>query len=168
MYTKNEILSKIEEIITPIIDNYEMELVDLKWSQKSGNWVLCIYIDKEEGITLNDCEVVNHEISDLLDRKDIISHHYVLEISSPGLERPLKKKNDFDRFTGHNIKISTHEPLQGQKNFKGRLRGIDTEDNILLQFNDSGNEVQIPLRKIAKANLIFKPEFGKNSKGGKK
>ncbi len=167
MHKKNELLSEIEDIITPIIKNHDMELVDLKWSQRSGNWILCIYIDKEKGITLNDCEVINHEISDLLDRTDLISHHFVLEVSSPGVERPLKKKNDFVRFIDYNIKVSTHEPLQGQKNFKGRLRGINSDENILLQLRESGNEIQIPFHKIAKANLIFQPESGKDLKGGR-
>lgn len=165
--TTTDIASEAMKIIEPITDSYGMEVVDVEWGHKNGNWNLCIYIDKPDGITIEDCEIVNREISDLLDRTDLITHSYVLEVSSPGLNRPLKKREDFQRFAESNVKITTVEPLQGQKKFKGLLVSVTDDKHLLLQL-EKGREVLIPIDKVAKANLWFRPDFNKGSKGGVK
>ena len=167
MSNKNKIVSEVETMIAPIIDSMGMELVDVEWKQQSGNWNLCIYIDKPGGITLDDCEAVTYELSDLLDRSDLIAHQYMLEVSSPGLERPLKKKEDFERFTGNSVYIITSEPIQEQKKFKGKLKGIDEEGHIIIQKDKKAKDTKIPFEKIQQANLRYEPE-GKNKKGGMK
>ncbi len=164
MNTK-EITTEIEKIIKPIIKSYQMELVDVEWTHKNGSWNLCIYIDKPAGITIDDCELVNREISDLLDRIDLIHQSFVLEVSSPGLNRPLKKREDFERFINNTVKITTVQPLQGQKKFKGVLVDITVDGQLLLK-TDKGEETVISLDKVAKANLWFQPDFNKDSKGG--
>jgi ribosome maturation factor RimP len=158
-------VNEIEKIILPVIENSGMELVDIEWGPKNGSWNLCVYIDKEEGIYIDDCELISREVSDLLDMADIISHRYTLEVSSPGLERPLKKREDFQRFRDNPIKVKTLEALDGQRKFRGLLLGINEEDKIILE-NENGTETEIPLAGVAKANLWFQPDFKKVPKGG--
>ena len=153
------------EKVDPIVKGCDMELVDIEWTSKNSRWTLCVFIDKEQGITVDDCEQVSREISDLLDRNDPINHKYVLEVSSPGLDRPLKKRNDFNRFSGEYVKIRTGEPVNGQKNFKGLLCGLN-EDDILLIKTDKGNDIDIPLISVIKANLWHRFDKNDFKRGG--
>ncbi len=166
MHYKKQIITRVENDIAPILERLGLELVEVDWHNKGGRWNLCIYIDKPGGINLDDCENANREISDLLDRIDLVKHQYVLEVSSPGLERPLKKIKDFERFSEHAIKIITLEPLEGQKKFTGWLKGIDDDDHILLQPEGKEVIIKIPFDSVARANLKFQPDFKKNTKGG--
>lgn len=148
---------KIEDIVTqmvlPIIDRMLFELVDVEYVKEQNNWYLRIYIDKQGGITLDDCQAVSEELSDELDKVDPIKQRYILEVSSPGLERPLKKDRDFERYKGETIEIKLFGPIDGKKIFEGELLGlvnnsvaIKLENGKIMQFNK--NEIALAKRTI--------------------
>ena len=97
--------AKTEELLQPLVDAHGFELVDVEYVKEAGNWYLRAYIDKENGITVDDCEEVSRALSDLLDEEDFISENYILEVSSPGLDRPLKKEKDFARSIGKDVEV---------------------------------------------------------------
>lgn len=143
---------KVEALVTPIIQELGLELVDVEYIKEGAHWYLRLYIDKEEGIDLDDCSNVSHAVSELLDKNDPIPQAYMLEVSSPGLERPLKKVEDFIRFQGKLIRIRTKEPFQGYREFTGYLAGLEN-DEIILEYEKE--KVQLPKNIIDKANLAF-------------
>jgi ribosome maturation factor RimP len=146
----NEILDRVREIADPILSDEGMELVEIEYRRESRGWVLRLYIDKPEGITLDDCTRISHEVGRSLDVEDFISIPYALEVSSPGLTRPLKKERDFVRYRNQIIKVKTVDPIENRRQFKGKLLGI-SEDRIEIEM---GRKVfQIPLSNVAKANL---------------
>lgn len=145
------ITEKIEQIILPLLNDENMELVDIQFVSESGKRVLRIFLDKNGGIKLSDCEVMSDKIGSLLDKEDIIQGSYVLEISSPGLDRILKKEKDFVRFIGHKARITVFSPINKQRNFIGIIKGYDA-GKVLLQNSDGGITV-IELKNIAKARL---------------
>ena len=103
----SSIAKRIIDLVEPILDEVGYELVDVEYLSKYGKWVLRVYIDKEGGISIDDCVQVSEELGDLIDIKEIIEHEYVLEVSSPGLNRPLKKEKDFSRAIDRKIKVTT-------------------------------------------------------------
>lgn len=117
---------KTEEILLPIVEEYGFELVDVEYVKEAGCWYLRGYIDKPGGITVNDCEAVSRAFSDKLDEKDFIEDSYIMEISSPGLDRPLKKEKDFARSMGKLVEIRTYRPVEKQKEFCGILTAYDS------------------------------------------
>ena len=139
-------------LIEPVVESEGFELIELKYVPgKNGR--LSLYIDREPGITIDNCEQVNGMVSDFLDQTDPISHSYNLEVSSPGLERPLRKREHFLKYSGEKVKIKTDKPIQGRRNFSGILNGIDGE-MVRLKLEE-GSVVDIPLAQIAKANLCY-------------
>lgn len=143
---------KVEAVVTPIIQELGLELVDVEYIKEGAHWYLRLYIDKEEGIDLDDCTNVSHAVSELLDKNDPISQAYMLEVSSPGLERPLKKDEDFIRFQGKLIHIRTKEAFQGYHEFTGYLAGLEN-DEIILEYEKE--KVKLPRNNIEKANLAL-------------
>ncbi len=127
--------SKAEELISPILSEHGFELVDMEYIREAGNWYLRAYIDKEGGITIDDCEVVSRAFSDKLDEEDFIEDSYILEVSSPGLLRPLKKDRDFERKLGTRIEIKTYRMENGKKEFEGVLKAFD-KDTITVELED--------------------------------
>lgn len=148
----SELVLAIEKLVTPLLEMEQFELVDVTYQKGQGGWVLCIYIDKPGGISLDDCTHWSHKIGAVLDEKDVVPHAYSLEISSPGLNRPLKKLKDFEKFAGERISVKLYAPMDGQKNFHGILVGAD-EETIRLRQNGSDAEVVLPRPQVAKANL---------------
>lgn len=148
---------KTEEVVfdlaKPITDEYDFELVDVEYKKEGQHWYLRLYIDKEGGITLNDCEMVSHRLSDLLDEKDPISESYFLEVSSPGLDRPLKKERDFIRYMDKEIEISLYQTLNDSKNYKGINKGV--KDDILTIELEDQSLLEIPMKSLASARLYF-------------
>ncbi len=132
------------------------ELVQLEFVREHGRWVLRLLIDRDGGVTLEDCERVSHLVSPILDVADPIEVSYVLEVSSPGVNRPLIKKEDFERFAGERVKITTHYAHQGRRRFKGELVGIDADD-VVVRVDDT--EYRIPRTDIDKSHLA--PELWK-------
>lgn len=118
---------KTEEILIPIVEEYGFELVDVEYVKEGGTWYLRAYIDKPGGISIDDCEVVSRRLSDILDEKDYIDDSYIMEVSSPGLGRPLKKEKDFKRSLGKEVEIRTYRMIDKQKEFTGVLKDYDND-----------------------------------------
>lgn len=126
---------KTEEILLPIMEKHGFELWDVEYVKEGSNWYLRAYIDKPGGIFVNDCEIVSRELSDILDEKDFISDAYILEVSSPGLGRPLKKEKDFMRSIGQEVEIRTYRMVDKQKEFIGILTAYD-KDTVTIEQED--------------------------------
>ena len=134
--SKREIYEKrTERYILPILERMQFELVDIEYVKEGGSWYLRAYIDKEGGITVNDCETVAREMNGILDREDYIEDSYVFEVSSPGLLRPLKKEKDFVRSMGKKIEIRTYRAIEGEKEFYGILSAYD-ENSVTIEQED--------------------------------
>ena len=125
MSRRDEYEQKAEAMLAPIVEGQGFELVDVEYVKEAGNWYLRGYIDKPGGITVNDCEAVSRAFSDKLDENDFIEDSYIMEISSPGLDRPLKKEKDFARSMGKLVEIRTYRPIEKQKEFCGILNAYD-------------------------------------------
>ena len=126
---------KTEEILLPIVEEYGFELVDVEYVKEGGTWYLRTYIDKEGGISIDDCEKVSRRLSDILDEKDYIEDTYIFEVSSPGLGRPLKKEKDFKRSLGKEVDIRTYRMIDKQKEFTGILKDYD-KDTVTIELDD--------------------------------
>ncbi len=148
------IREKLDALIAPVVEGLGYELVGIEYLPQGKHSLLRIYIDQEEGITLDDCEKVSRQISAVLDVEDPLSGHYNLEISSPGLERPLFVEEHYLRFAGSRVFVRTSFPLDGRRKFEGILKGVDGEDVVV----EIGEEIfRLPLVQIDKAHLV--PEF---------
>jgi ribosome maturation factor RimP len=131
-----------EALLEPILDEVGFELVDVEYVKEGSNWYLRVYMDKPEGITIDDCEMVSRKFSQILDEKDYIDGAYIFEVSSPGLSRPLKKEKDFKRNLDKEIEVRTYKAIDGEKEFIGFLRNygddsvtIEDENNVERTFN---------------------------------
>lgn len=152
--SKREIYeAKAEELVLPIVEANHFELVDVEYVKEAGTWYLRIYIDKEGGININDCELVSRAFSDILDKEDYIEDAYILEVSSPGLGRPLKKEKDFQRNLGEEVEVRTYKPINKQKEFTGLLDAWDKE-TVTLQL-ESGELFTIARADIALIRQAF-------------
>ena len=156
---REDSLTQIETLILPILDDLGYELVDLQLQQDGKQLALRIFVDKPAGITLDDCVEVSREVSAILEVEDPIKAAYRLEVSSPGLDRPLKKAADFERFVGKKARLKSKnliDPDQRgttRKTFVGTLLGFE-EDNVRLELTDKqGGVIAIPLADLDKANL---------------
>ena len=148
---KGAVLRRVEGILGPLLESEGFSLVDVEYKWEQGGWVLRVFIDKEGEVTLDDCTRVSREFGQLLDVEDIIPTSYRLEVSSPGLDRPLKKEEDFVKYSGRRVRIKTRDQVSGRRNFKGDLLGC-TEGKVMVKVE--GSEVfAIPLSSILKANL---------------
>ncbi len=150
-------MSKTEEqaweIALPITEELGLELVDVEFVKEGGNWYLRYFIDKEEGVDFNDCQNLSKALDSLLDEKDFIKNSYSLEVSSPGLDRPLKRDKDFLRFAGSDIDISLFKALQGEKKFTCRLDGLSEDGRSLLVTLKDGSQVELERSSIAGVRL---------------
>ena len=153
MTKRDEYEQKTEKLLMPIMEANGFELVDVEYVKEAGNWYLRAYIDKPGGITVDDCEVVNRELGDLLDRDDFIDDSYILEVSSPGLGRPLKKERDFIRSKGEEVEIRTYRMVDRQKEFRGVLKAWD-KDTVTIETED-GQEQIFDRDNIALIRLAF-------------
>jgi ribosome maturation factor RimP len=151
-------LQKLQEVVTPVVEGQGYELVDVEWKHEHGQWILRVFIDRREGATdpnvsVDDCANVSHELSAVLDVSDVIAPAYSLEVSSPGLDRPLKKESDFRRFVGQKARIRTRHPVgENRRNFSGRLLSVEAGKVRI----DVGDQVcEVPVDDVEKANLVF-------------
>ena len=144
---------KTEELLKPIIAENNFELVDVEFVKEGSNWYLRAYIDKEGGITVDDCELVSRALSDLLDEKDFIDEAYILEVSSPGLGRPLKKDKDFVRSIGEEVEIKLFRAINKQKDNTGYLKAYD-KDTVTIEDEDE-NEMVFERSNIALIRLAL-------------
>jgi ribosome maturation factor RimP len=126
-----------EEVLNPILVKNEFELVDVEYVKEASNWYLRIFIDKEGGITIDDCEIVSRAFDSDFEDKDPIKEPYILEVSSPGLDRPLKKDKDFARNIGKKVEVKLYKAIDKQKEFVGILKGFN-DDSITLELENGG------------------------------
>lgn len=143
----------IGKIIERVAVREGLELVHWEAVGPRSNFVLRIYIDKPGGVSHGDCETVSHQVGTLLDVEDLIANRYVLEVSSPGIERGLYKQADYERFRGSRIKVKTSQPIDGQRNFRGKLIGLVGE-TVSLEADGRG-QIEIPYEQIVKANIEY-------------
>lgn len=143
----------IDSIIERVVAREQLELVHWEMAGPPGRFVLRIFIDRPGGVSHAHCEAVSNEVGLLLDVEDLIPHRYTLEVSSPGIERGLYKPSDYARFAGSRIKLKTLQPIGGQRNFRGKLVGIDG-NRVGLEADGAGR-LDIPFENIAKANIEY-------------
>ena len=145
--------SRVEKFLTPIMEENNYELVDVEYVKEAGTWYLRAYIDKEGGFTVDDCEMVSRRLSDWLDKEDFIDDSYILEVSSPGLGRPLKKEKDFKRSMGKELEIRTYRAIERNREFYGILTAYD--DNSVTILEEDGTERVFQKSDIALIRLAF-------------
>lgn len=138
---------KTEELITPLIDAEGFELVDVEYVKEGADWYLRVYIYKDGGITVNDCEKISRAFNEILDREDYIDDAYIFEVSSPGLLRPLKKDKDYQRNLGKLLEVKLFAPLNGVKEFEAELKSYDKESATLVMDDDT--EVTVKRSEIS-------------------
>ncbi|SFA38017.1 ribosome maturation factor RimP [Anoxybacillus pushchinoensis] len=144
----------VEELVTPILTEIGLELVDIEYVKEGKNWFLRVFIDSPTGIDIDQCGVVSERLSEKLDEVDPIPHNYFLEVSSPGAERPLKKTRDFERAVGKHVYMKTYEPIDGQKEFEGLLAAFDGHTvTVEVKVKTKKKMVTIPYEKVASARL---------------
>jgi len=139
--------SKIEQLVMPIINENGYELVDIEFLKENSNWYLRLYIDKQGGFTIDDCELVSKSLGEILEKDDPIDKSYILEVSSPGLDRPLKKESDFERYKGEIVDVKLYKAINKTKQFQGILKGL--ENNIVTIEDDTGKILSFPRQEIA-------------------
>jgi ribosome maturation factor RimP len=142
---------RLHELLEPAVTVLGYELVAVQYLPKGRPPLLRIYIDSEQGISLDDCERVSHQVSGVLDVEDPIRGEYSLEVSSPGLDRPLCAPADFERFKGRQVKILLNVPVEGRRRYRGELQGL-RDDKIMLQDGDS--QYLLPLAMVGSARLV--------------
>lgn len=147
---------KIMQVIEPVIESEGMEVVDLECLKMKYRWLVRIYIDKEEGVTIADCSEISKQAGDILDVYDVLPGSYTLEVSSPGLDRPLTRDKDFIKYRGSAVRIKTGEKLDGVKNFHGKLNDyLDEDGRKTLVVDVSGKIYHIPRDLVVKAHLVY-------------
>ncbi len=140
MTKHEEIEARTEALVQPLITEHRFELVDVEFVKEGGSRYLRVYIDKEGGITVDDCEVISRPLSDMLDREDFIEESYILEVSSPGLGRPLKKNKDFERSLGDEVELRLFRPQEHKKDWRGILKAYD-DRTVTIETEDAGEKV---------------------------
>ena len=142
----------LSELFEPVVESMGYKLVGVEFSGGDNHGTLRVYIDRENGVSIDDCANISHQISAILDVEEPIQQAYNLEVSSPGVDRPLFKVADFERFSGQRVKIKMSTGLNGRRNFKGVLQGVI--DSRFIEIEVDGEVFQLPLTDIGKANLI--------------
>ena len=145
------VAERVREIAEQAAIDHGVELVHAEVAGPEGHPIVRLFIDKSGGVTHDDCSKVSHQVSTVLDVEDFIHSAYVLEVSSPGLERGLYKRADYERFSGSLAKIKARSPINGQRNFRGRILGVEGDNVVFLDL--TSGRVEIPLEGIVKANL---------------
>ena len=152
MARKEDYVARVEKFLVPIMEEHRFELVDVEWVKEAGTWYLRAYVDKEGGISVDDCETVSRRLSDWLDKEDFISESYILEVSSPGLVRPLKKDKDFARSIGKDVDVRLYRARDKRKDFTGVLKAYD---NDTVTIEEEGKELVFERGEIALIRLAF-------------
>ena len=153
MTKKESYESRVEAYLLPLMEENNFELVDVEYVKEAGTWYLRAYIDKEGGIAVDDCEVISRKLSDWLDKEDFIDDSYILEVSSPGLGRPLKKEKDYVRSMGREVEVRLYKAIDRQKEFTGTLSAY-VDKTVTLTMED-GSEAVFEKADIALIRLAF-------------
>jgi len=150
--TKTSVVESIIEISEPILKDEGLELVDVEYKKLGRTWTLRIFIDREQGVTVENCQKVSRQIEDIIEIDDLIANPFVLEVSSPGLDRPLKREKDFLRFKNKAVQVKTFSPMENRKKFQGTIQ--DCKNQILF-LDEEGVSIEISLDKISQAKPII-------------
>lgn len=153
MAKHEEYEQRTEKLLEPLVKANHFEVYDVEYVKEGGNWFLRCYIDKEGGITVDDCELVSRSLSDLLDKEDFIPDAYILEVSSPGLGRLLKRDKHFEKSIGEEVEIKLFKPIDKKKDYIGILVGFD--QNILTIETEDETRMDIPRAGISSVRLTF-------------
>lgn len=145
------ILNKVEELAAPVIANLGYELIERELVMDAGRWTLRLYIDKEGGVTVDDCARVSRGVGDVIEVEGIVPMKYDLEVSSPGIDRPLRRRGDFEKFKGRQIRLKTLKQINGRGNYKGTLEGMDGDDIVIAV---DGAAFKVPYSELAKAKIV--------------
>ncbi len=155
------IAEQVRRVVEPVLEADGYELVEVEWQREGGSWVLRLYVDKPGGVTIDDCQAASRTVEPILDVEEVIEPSYALEVSSPGVNRPLRKSADFERFAGQKVHVKTYGPVETapaapgagpRKNWAGTLRGFR---DGMVEVEVDGTLHRIPHEKIAKANLEY-------------
>jgi ribosome maturation factor RimP len=151
-----QLLEKVREIVVPATEAVAYEVVEVEWKREQGSWILRIFIDNPQGgrISHDDCERVSRQVSAALDVSDVIPHHYSLEVSSPGLDRPLRTPEHFRRFIGQKARVRLRLGVEGRRNFSGEIVSVSDEGKAVTLSVD-GKEWVLPLADLDRANLEY-------------
>lgn len=147
---RHELLEKIERLVSPILDRLGYRLIEWEYGNEQGRWVVRLYIDKEGGVNIDDCERASRAVEDVIDVELDLPHAYAVEVSSPGIYRPLRRPEDFSRFKGATIRLKTLHPIDGRSNYKGVIEDV-TPDAVAMVVD--GMRYTIPFKALAKARL---------------
>ena len=153
MSKREDYEARVEAFLLPVMEENHFELVDVEYVKEAGTWYLRAYIDKEGGFTVDDCEMVSRRLGDWLDKEDFIDESYILEVSSPGLGRPLKKEKDYVRSMGKEVEIRTYRAINREKEFYGILSAYD-ENTVTIKTEDE-TEMTFEKSDIALIRLAF-------------
>ncbi|GAA0329539.1 ribosome maturation factor RimP [Oceanobacillus sp. FSL W7-1293] len=150
----SKIIEITTELVNPILEEKNLELVDIEYVKEGKNWFLRVYIDKEGGIDIVECGEVSEQLSEKLDKADPIKEAYFLEVSSPGVEKPLKTLDDFKKNIGNNVFVKLYEKIDGEKTYEGILQNVEN-DTLSIEYKIKTRKkiVEIPYDKVAKARL---------------
>ncbi|MDI6775652.1 MAG: ribosome maturation factor RimP [Syntrophales bacterium] len=152
---------KIRQLVEPVIESEDMELIDVECLKMKSRWIVRIYMDKKTGVTLEDCCEISNQVGDIFDIHDVLPGSYTLEVSSPGLDRPLVRDKDFIKYRGCKVHVRIAEKLEGIRNFRGRLVDFcEEKGKKLLVVDITGKIYRIPRDMVVKANLEY--EFDKD------
>lgn len=151
--SKKSVAQRVEEMVSPIVEESNYELVDVEYIKEGQNWYLRLYIDKEGGITIEDCETISEKINHLLDETDIIPNSYFFEVSSPGLERPLKKDKEFEKYKGETVEVKVYNPINKKNTFEGELVGL-IDGKVVINCNNE--RMEFGRQDISLVKRLFK------------
>ena len=149
---REQIIRLVWQLVEPITEAESIELIEVEFQREARGWILRLYLDHENGISISDCTNISRQVSDLLDVEDIIPGAYTLEVTSPGFNRPIRRPKDFKKFVGHEVHIKTKEPYGDRRNFRGCLLEF-LEDKITIKCKDDTVH-EISLDNVYKANLV--------------
>lgn len=153
MSEPERIVKEVLLLAESLLPEFGMEMVDVEFRFERGRWTLRVFIDKKGGVTVDDCASVSRDLGDLVEAENIIGHPYVLEVSSPGLNRPLRKESDFIRSIGKLIRLEMSRPINRRKNFTGRLAHV--KEGMVGLLVDDANLVELPIDEIKRARLKY-------------
>ena len=147
---------RIRQLVEPVIESEDMELIDVECLKMRSRWVVRIYMDKETGITLDNCSEISNQVGDILDIHEVLPGSYTLEVSSPGLDRPLVRDKDFMKYRGCKVHVIVTEKLEGIRNFRGKLVDFcEEEGKKVLVIDITGKTYRIPRDMVVKANIEY-------------
>lgn len=151
--SKKRTVEIVSDISMPIVEEHGLELVDVEYIKEGPHWFLRLYIDKDGGIGLDDCQRISEKVSKKLDEIDPIETNYYLEVSSPGIDRPLKKESDFEKYKGKEVEVSLYAPYEGKKMLQGELVGLI--DNKIVIKDENDNVIELEKSKVSKTKLAI-------------